>query len=173
MKVLKFLLPILAVSTLLSCQNYSQTISLAEINSAYNYKGINREYKIDHSKKKVVSYIAPYSSFKDLLNKTPRGKIDKIIADNPHYEFIFYCDRVKPSDTTKFKELLMAHNCKFSVILDFDDLFYNQNSHILNPHGSGRLSKISLICDKKNRILDYAVIGTTMSFFDRVFSKYR
>ncbi|MDP3452286.1 MAG: hypothetical protein Q8R90_04965 [Bacteroidales bacterium] len=121
----------------------------------------------------MVSYLASYYSLNDLLEKTPNGKIDKIIANNPHYEFIFYCDRVKPADTTKFKELLQVYNCNFSVILDFEDLFYKENTCILNPYGSGRLSKISLICDKKNRVLDCAVIGTSMSFFDKVFAKYR
>ncbi len=169
----KTLLLQLAILMLPSCVDYSQKLTIIDINSAYNYNGINKSYTIDNSKKKVVSYIAPLSSFKDLLRKTPKGKIDRIIENNRHYEFIFYCDRVNPDDTTKIKELLKEFNCKFSVILDFDDLFYKQNSSILNPYGSGRLSKISLICDKKNKILDCAVIGTSMSFFDRVFAKYR
>jgi hypothetical protein len=156
-----------------SCTNFSQNITIIDINSAYNYKGINKNYKIDKGKKKVVSYLASYNSLKDLLDKTPAGKIDKIITNNPHYEFVFYCDRVKLADTTKFKKLLQTHNCNFSVILDFDDLFYKENTDVLNPHGSGRLSKISLICNKNDRVLDCAVIGTNMSFFDRVFAKYR
>ena len=39
--------------------------------------------------------------------------------------------------------------------------------------GSGRLSLITHICDKNNNVLDYAAIGSSMSFFDKVFAKYR
>ena len=158
----------------ISCKNISRNkVELPPVANAYNYNGINKDYKIDPEKKKVISYIAPLYSFRTLLEQTPAGKIDRIIKDNPNYEFIFYCDQIAPDDTTEFKQLLARFNCRFSVILDFNDDLYKLNKRILNPVNNGRLSKISLICDQDNRVLDYAVIGTSMSFFDKVFAKYR
>ncbi len=170
----RIIILIILLPLLLSCIGIGrQQVKVVEMSTAYNQSGINKSYHIDSKKRKVISYIAPVESFENLLQTTPIGKIDKIIRDNPGYEFIFYCDRLSgPGDTLKMKELLKRYGCRFTVYMDFNDEFYNANKPLFTGLAQ-RWNKISYICDEKNRILDVATIGTKMSVFDQVFRKYR
>lgn len=154
-----------------ACSGKYDRAKIVELKTAYNYQGLDTSYSIDMNKKRVISYIGPKGSFADLLATTPIGKIDKIIKDNPDFDIIFYIDRIEKEDTTYIKNILKNYNCKFTVLLDFDSEYYKQNESILNPMKSGRLTKISHICDRDGRVRGLAVIGTRMSVFDPIFAR--
>lgn len=158
---------------LMSCVNDSNKVNLIQAENSITSLGLIKSKIIDNSKPKVVTYIGSKSSLERLLEQTPVGKIDLIIKQNSKYEFIFYIDRVLIADTSDIKTILTKYNCQFSLVLDLKDEYYKINKNLLNPMGSGRLSLITHICDKNNNVLDYAAIGSRMSFFDKVFAKYR
>lgn len=169
MKLIIFIGCILLV---FSCKQLSnnRTLTLVEIPTVYNWKGLVKEYKFDKDKKKVVHYLAKVGSLRKILEHTDSGKIDRIIHENPAFQFIFYIDRVVPADTVAFKELMLKYRCAFPVILDFKDEFYEANKNRLIPEND-RYSQIGYICDEDCYVYEVSVIGTRQSFFDQMFRK--
>lgn len=144
-------------------------VNLVEVPTVYNWKGLVSSYHFDNSKKKVINYFGYLGNFRETLEHTDKGKIDRIIRENPDFQFIFYIDRIKPEDTTAFMQIMRTHQCAFPVILDFKDEFYNQNkAHLNSP---GRLTDIGYICDRECYVYGLSVIGTRQSFFDQAFRK--
>lgn len=146
------------------------TITLVEVPTVYNWKGTVKGYQFDASKKKVINYFGFMNNFRNTLEHTDMGKIDRIIRENPNFQFIFYIDRIKPEDTTAFMQIMRKHRCAFPVILDFNEDFYHQNEKHLFIENS-RLTGIGYICDEQCRVYGISVIGTRQSFFDQEFRK--
>lgn len=155
-----------------SCKQFNENrfVKLVEVPTVYNWKGHVKEYKFDKKKKKVINYLGKVGSLRNILEHTDRGKIDRIIRENPDFQFVFYIDRVVPADTVAFKELMLKYRCAFPVILDFKDEFYKANKNRLIPEND-RYSQIGYICDKDCYIYEISVIGTRQSFFDEMFRK--
>ena len=148
----------------LSCDMNRSVIELVDCADIYDYEGkYKEEYMIDHSRPKVITQMTAVSLKKNLEN-TPIGKIDRIIRENPDFEFIFYIDYLDQKDTLYVMELLEKYKCKFPVILDFEVKFQGKNFGPKERYGS-----TGFICDEKNRVYGVSVIGTDMSFFDKEF----
>ncbi|MCI1785597.1 MAG: hypothetical protein LKI59_05610 [Bacteroidales bacterium] len=162
-----FIYFLLSASCLLpmSCQN-SHKIKLVQPadNVVYNRFGKVQGYSIDMSKKKVINYLTP-GGLNDDLYHTDKGKIDRIIKDNPDWDFIFYIG-CQEADTSKVMEILTQYGCNFPVILDIDKNFLKTNL-------DSQYSEIGFICDSKNEIMDVCVIGTKQSSFDTDFRKVK
>lgn len=146
------------------------TITLVEVPTVYNWKGAVKADPFDASKKKIINYFGYLNNFRKTLEHTDRGKIDRIIRENPGFQFVFYIDRIKPEDTVAFKQIMREHQCAFPVILDFKEDFYNQNKKHLFLQNA-RLTGIGYICDEACRVYGISVIGTRQSFFDQEFRK--
>lgn len=78
--------------------------------------GIVQDYKPDFSGNKVYTY-AWARGLNEWLSLSPYGKIDKIIADNPDWEFVTYINGTV-EDSTRIRKKLDKYNCNFPVILD-------------------------------------------------------
>ena len=101
------------------------------------------------------------ANFRSTLYHTPDGKIDKIIKDNPTWQFIFYIN-ADPADSAGIMNLLKRYDCRFPVILDPEGDFLNTNS-------LENYSQIGFICNKEGKIMGVSTIGTSQSFFDQEF----
>ena len=117
---------------------------------------------VSHEKHRYMLY-TNISFLRNLLYHTPEGKIERIINENPSWQFLIYC-RCNPEDSTMLMRVLKQYNCEFPVILDPDGSFLKQN-------GLDQYTEIGFICDKDNRCYGVSSIGTTQSFFDQEFRK--
>jgi len=152
------------LSSLFSCTPKNQVNIVLPDNNVYNKDGKVNDYKIDLSKKKVIDYFTIGGLIMN-LEYTDIGKIDRIIRENPDWEFIFYV-KCEEKDTTKVKGILSRYECRFPVILDFKNEFYEKNF-------SEQYGGIGFICDERNRSLSLAIIGTRQSFFDQNFARVK
>lgn len=116
---------------------------------------------VDPSKHHYMLYVTE-SNFRNILSHTPEGKIDKIISENPSWQFLIYC-AAELSDSLKLMKLLNNHNCSFPVILDPDGEFL-----VINKIES-TYTCIGFICDTNGKVRGSSIIGTSQSFFDREF----
>ena len=117
---------------------------------------------IKHEKHRYMLH-TNISHLRNLLYHTPEGKIDKIIEENPLWQFLIYC-RCEVEDSTMLMRLLKKYDCDFPVIIDPDGSFITLN-------GLDQYTEIGFICDKDNRCYGVSSIGTTQSFFDQEFRK--
>lgn len=92
---------------------------------------------------------------------TPKGKIDSIIAANPYWDFVFYCN-CSIKDTAKLGTILRDCNCHFPVVLDTANHFMTMNRD--RAYGA-----IGFICDSEKNIMGLGIIGGNRSTFDEVF----
>lgn len=169
-KILYFLGLVILLS---SCRQlgFDRSIKIVDVPTVYNWKGLVKNYHLDKTKKKVVTYLGGVAHLKDVLQYTDQGKIDKIIRENPDFQFIFYIDRIVPEDTTAFMEVMRQYRCAFPVILDFKEEFFHANKDRHPLEKPNRMTKIGYICDKEGCIYEMSVIGTRKSFFDESFIK--
>ncbi|MEG1898984.1 MAG: hypothetical protein RR183_04845 [Bacteroidales bacterium] len=126
-----------------------RTVVLVDVPTVYNWKGVVKNYHFDKSKKKVINYLGGVRNLKNVLEHTDSGKIDKIIRNNPDFQFIFYVDRVTPDDTIAFMDVMRKYRCTFPVILDFEEEFYKANKDRLCLEKPRRMAKIGYICDEE------------------------
>ena len=117
---------------------------------------------IKHEKHRYMLH-TNISHLRNLLYHTPEGKIDKIIEENPLWQFLIYC-RCEVKDSTMLMRLLKKYDCDFPVIIDPEGSFIKLN-------GLDQYTEIGFICDKDNRCYGVSSIGTTQSFFDQEFRK--
>ena len=80
---------------------------------------------IDKTKHHYILYTTE-ANFRNVLSHTPEGKIDKIINENPSWQFLIYC-KTEPADSSKLMQLLSKYNCNFPVILDPNGEFLSIN----------------------------------------------
>ncbi len=118
---------------------------------------------IDPTKHHYILYTTE-SNFRSVLSHTPEGKIDKIIRENPSWQFLIYC-KTEPSDSLELMLLLSKYNCSFPVILDPSGEFLSINEI------ESTYTLIGYICDRYGKVLGGSIIGTTQSFFDQEFQK--
>lgn len=114
-----------------SCGSYVDThkVHLVELPTVYNYKGCVNGYKIDKSKPFVINYYA-LSNLGWIMKDLPPGSVDKLIKKYNDFTFVFYVDRLKQEDTLKVMEVLNKYDCKFPVILDFQNEYYKKMKQI-------------------------------------------
>jgi len=173
MKELKIISLFLLILCITSCKGiFRQNINVTVIDNVVDQNGKVHDYIIDPDKPKIISYFYNLSILKWVLDSTPTGKIDKIIEENPEFQFLFYYE-LHPTDTVNLVSLLKSYNCKFPVILDEHGLFVARNTNNLSPRGSSAITCISWICDKNGGVYEVAIIGTTRSFFDSSFNSVR
>lgn len=118
---------------------------------------------VNHDKHHYMLFTNP-PNLENSLNHTPDGKIDRIIKDNPSWQFLIYC-RCCQEDSTKLMSILKKHDCSFPVIMDPEGEFLKIN-RIEETY-----SEIGLICDKEGKCHGVSTIGTSQSFFDQQFRK--
>lgn len=162
-----FALGVLLTVTFLqvSCERAS-TIKIPDISDmdVYDRRGRVHDYSYREESNKVIQQIWASCLCNNVLPHTPSGKIDRIIAENPDWEFLFFV-YVK-NDSTEIDRLLRCldkYDCDFPVILDYDRTFSKINHQ--------NYTEIGYICDSKNHLLGVSVIGTEQSFFDQEFSR--
>lgn len=133
-----------------------------EYTDVFNAEGRVENYRIQKGRPFVIQ-ILDLDSWTDVLRHTPEGKIDRILEQNPTWEFIFYCE-CPVSDSLRVMELLNRYHCHFPLILDPDrncqHLRYGKNSHY---------TAVGAICDERGKSLGGSIIGTSQSFFDSDF----
>ena len=98
------------------------------------------------------------------LGETPRGKIDRIINDNPEWHFVFVIN-AELQDTSLVVNKLNDYGCDFSVILDVNHEFEREYrlEHFL----------ATTFVIKGNKRNNLGIIGASNSFFDSEFDKYK
>lgn len=167
------LLYFLAFMILSSCKYIGpdRSLTLVNVPTVYNWKGLVKSYHFNKNKKKVINYLGGVDHLKEVLSQTDSGKIDKIIRENPNFQFIFYIDRIVPDDTVTLMNVLRQYRCAFPVIMDFNEEFYKANKERFHLEKPNRMTKIGYICDEECWVYELSVIGTRMSYFDEMFRK--
>lgn len=128
----------------------------------FDANGRVEDYRIRKGRPFVVTLLMT-REFSDVLFHTPKGKIDRIIEENPEWEFVFYC-KGAPGDSSKVMDVLSRYGCRFPVIMDPEGRWERENI-------DGKYSAIGVICDAEGNMLGMSVIGTSQSFFDSEFAK--
>ena len=157
------LLPVLLAIALSACQPVKRVGFWEDYTDVFDADGRVENYQIEKGKYFVIQYLT-LDNLRDVLYHTPEGKFDKIIEENPAWEFVFYCE-CPVSDSLKLMNLLERYHCRFPVILDPEGQWPVQNLGC-RPHSylAG-----GVICDERGKVLGGSVIGTTQSFFDSEF----
>ena len=156
-----FILNVLAVC--LSCTQ-GKVLQPMEPSYAFTKEG-RAQISIDRSRHHYYWFVT-LDSMQDDLYHTPRGKIDKIMAENPDWQFICYC-HANLSDSLAIVELLRRYDCSLPVVIDEHARFLTQNNI------KERYSDIGFICDRNGRCKAVATIGTSQSFFDQEFASVK
>lgn len=145
---------------MISCSRGSVIVPWEQFQYVFDKDG-RSVLELDPTKHRYMLYTTE-SNLRNILSHTPEGKIDKIISENPSWQFLIYC-KAEPSDSSKLIQLLNKHNCSFPVILDQKGEFLAINK--IEP----TYTMIGYICDKNGKVRGSSVIGTSQSFFDREF----
>lgn len=149
---------------LLSCDNPNYgKVDIIELPDVFNINGRVSDYTIDMNKPKVVAYFHGVKSLDYAMSKTPKDKINKIISENPDYEFIYYIGNIQPYDTTALIELFNRYNMRNPVMLDYNGEYKREE----------KWTQITLITDKKNIVRGVAIIGVSYSPFDSEFANVK
>ena len=156
---------ILAIATctlLASCSRGTEIVPWDDFQYAFDKDG-RCEVTIDPAKHHYILYTTE-ANFRHVLSHTPEGKIDKIISENPSWQFLIYC-KTEPSDSSGLMQLLSRYNCRFPVILDPSGEFLSINEI------ESTYTLIGYFCDRHGKVLGASIIGTSQSFFDQEFRK--
>ena len=144
----------------LSCTNSRLIYPIEDLTEAFTKDG-KRDLILKEGNKYL--WFVTYDNLSNDLYHTPSGKIDRIMNENPDWQFICYC-HCPISDSSKVVGKLNQYNCSLPVIIDEEGCFLKING-IKDSY-----SDIGFICDKRGRCLGVSTIGTTQSFFDQEFS---
>lgn len=148
--------------SLVTCSRRHQ-ISCPEVDISVNRYGDKKPSPI-LKKKTVVNFFTPAGLISS-LEDTPMGKIDKIIKENPDWQFLFYIS-CNPGQKGQVMKVLDKYNCNFSVLLDYKDAFRKENKRIEKD-----LTAIGFILGADNNVIALSVIGDTRSMFDASFKR--
>lgn len=163
-KLFIYILLLLSVSC--TSKTSSKYLDLIVPEDVYTKDGIVTDYAIDPKKPCVVTLITGIWSVDFLYGHTPENKINKIIAENPEFDFIFYFD-IDRSETEELMERLTRYNIDYPVIFDYDHLFADNNKAFSKYFTTGTLT-----CNQHKKFISMdGMIGTSMSFFDSNFPK--
>lgn len=160
-RVVSYLMALCTFLLLLSC--VGDRIECMEIPVAVNRAGDVAPPLIVRNTKTVVTYFTP-GGMGFSLDGTPRGKIDRIIRDNPDWQFLFYVD-CSPKWKNTVIHYLNEYDCNFPVMLDYEGKFKQKN--LVQKDLTG----IGFILDADSRQLGCSVIGDSRSLFDSEFKK--
>ena len=157
---------LLIIATLTSCEmDKIYPVEIQDGMYVIDRHGIVQDYKPDFSGNKVYTY-AWARGLNEWLSLSPYGKIDKIIADNPDWEFVTYINGTV-EDSTRIRKKLDKYNCNFPVILDTKEAFCKKNKSMNSMGLWGGM------CNKHNELIGTSVIGDSLSFFDPTFEKVK
>lgn len=112
--------------------------------------------------KKVVQFL--YAGLLVDIMKMAPGKIDRIIQDNPDWQFFFYIYCKSEKETEILCDYLDQFDCRFPVMIDYDQMFLKKNR-------MDHYTAIGFILDRYNKTIGMSVIGDPRSFFDSEFNK--
>ena len=144
------------------CRSEQKPVYWEDFTDVFSAAGRVTDYQIRQGRP-VVIQILDLPCWEDALRHTPDGKIDRIIAENPIWEFFFYCE-CPVEDSLKVMKMLERYHCGFPLILDPEKkcqrLRYGEKSHY---------TAVGAICDERGKTLGGSIIGTTQSFFDSNF----
>ena len=156
------LISLLSLALFLSGCQTPENLYWEEYTDVFDANGRVENFQIRKERPFVVQ-ILDLDCWEDALRHTPDGKIDRIIEENPAWEFIFYCE-CPVDDSLKVMKMLERYHCRFPLILDPD-----KNCQHLRYGEESRYTAIGAICDEKGRSLGGSIIGTRQSFFDSEF----
>lgn len=122
--------------------------------------GLVKDYTPDFSQNKIYVYLIT-DCINEWLERTPRGKIDKIVSENPEWELFVYVNGVV-EDSARVRRKLNQYDCDFPVILDTKGLYRKRNK-------MKEIVLYGVICDKKDVVRGFGVIGDGLSIFDPQF----
>ena len=124
--------------------------------------GLVENYAPDFSKNKIYVYMIT-GCMNEWLSRTPRGKIERIMDDNPDWELLVYVDG-SVKDTSKVRAKLEQYDCNIPVIVDTKGVFRKLN-------GMKEVILWGGIYDKNDVMIGVGVIGDGLSMFDSEFEK--
>lgn len=151
---------IAACMTMISCSRGTVIVPWENFQYAFDKDG-RCDVTINPSKHHYILYTTD-ANLRSILSHTPEGKIDKIICENPSWQFLIYCE-TGLSDSLKLMQLLNKHKCSFPVILDPNGEFLAINKI------ESTYTCVGFICDRNGKVRGGSIIGTSQSFFDREF----
>ncbi len=131
---------------------------------AIDRHGLVENYNPDLSRKKIYGYLTT-GCVNEWLSRTPRGKIDKIMAENPDWELLVYVNG-NVEDTTKVRMKLDQYDCDFPVILDTKGEFRKTNK-------MKDTVLWGVICDRSGVVRGVGIIGDGLSMFDSEFERVK
>lgn len=161
------LLVILSAGLILvqSCSKNHRISIVQPHGNVYTKDGFAADYVVDMNKPRFVQYWTPGGLAWD-QETIPKGKIDKIIAENPNWEFVFYMGIKDLSDTSWIKKLLVENDFNFPVILSIDGEFEKKN--LDSPY-----TGIGFFCAPDGETIGLSCIGSTMSLFDKTLKEIK
>jgi len=148
-----------------SCERHDQVNLPDCLEYVYDKNGRVNNYSIDLAKKRVIQYQSLNMLHDDLFH-TPRGKLNKIIADNPDWEFVFFC-HCDLCDTTDLIKTLQRYDTDHRVIIDTAACFLSVNQL------SEQWTELGFICDKKGKCYGIGIAGSSLSSFDSYFAQVK
>lgn len=153
---------LLLMALLSSCGGENKILPIGIEEGLYpiDRHGLVKDYNPDFSKNKIYVYLIT-GCVNEWLERTPRGKIDKIVSENPEWELLVYVNG-SVEDSTKVRMKLNQYDCNFPVILDTKGLYRKKNK-------IKDTVLLGLICDKKDVVRGCGVIGDGLSIFDPQF----
>ena len=160
-----FISVIVCFTGYLSCDRPAKQQLLLNDTFVYNRNGrIYNQYPESFDKERVIITYLDLRIIDYVLRETPRGKIDKIIRDNPNWLFVFVCDS-QLKDSSIVVNKLNHYGCDFPVILDVDHEFEREYrlEHFL----------ATTFVIKGNKRNNLGIIGASNSFFDSEFDRYK
>lgn len=116
---------------------------------------ISDEVKENYSIKGNRPFVANYFSLEGILwglQMSTKGRVDKLIENNPDWDFVFYCN-CSIADTTVLGEALRKLDCKIPVIIDTAS-----KSFSINNFGKDEVGASSFTCNKDGEIYGGGVI---------------
>ncbi len=164
-KIVIFLFSIVCFAGCLSCERPAKQQLLINDGIVFNRSGrVNYQFPFYYDKEKTVVTYLDNKVVDFVLCDTPKGKIDRIIDDNPDWNFIFVLN-AQLEDSLDIVNKLNQYGCDFPVIIDINHQFINRNKldHVL----------ATTFVYKRDKSINLGVIGSSKSFFDVEFERYK
>ena len=124
----------------------------------FDVNGRVNDYQIEKNKPFVIQYF-DYDCLRDELPSASDDRINKIIEQNPAWEFVFYVN-CPVEDSLRIINLLKKYKCRFPVIMDPDGMWTTENY----GYPPGYLRAGGVICDERGKLLGGGTIGTSVFF---------
>lgn len=147
------------IITIVGCHPTKQLRLWEGYTYVFDLNGRVNDHQIENNKPFVIQYF-DYYCLKDELSLASDDRINRIIEQNPAWEFVFYIN-CSVEDSLKIINLLKKYNCRFPVILDPNGVWTTENY----GYPPGYLRAGGVICDKNGKLLGGGTIGTGV-FYD-------